>query len=372
MIAFAYALVATVALLGAIALLGRAIATALDRQSGGSGANYPAAVIAWWFLGMGGIVGALEIQLLVDAASPVLDPAYGGDAPGIAVVALTVAFVCVTAALAPLAASRGLRPVRRAAVTFTVEPNHRRRKWLLLAVTWGLLPVSLLSLVVGDGVGPLAAATLLGFLTVYGVAHAAWAFPLRPVDATLARDPDEAERSRLGDASRALDVEPGRFVVYEPSSKQTNVRCIGHGDRRRCWIAEPFLEEATDEELRITLAQAAAKAEGYFWERYRLGLMLLLGALSLPVVSFVAGIGVDPAAGIVLVPAAVGGFVGLWSARRVTGRADRDVCESAGTEPVLATYELHGSTIEDSAAPVEGLQLFVPDPGVERRRERLE
>lgn len=372
MLELAFATLATAALLGAIGVAGRGIAVGLDRQFEGPGANYPGAVVAWWFLGMIGMMGALGIHVLFDAASPVLDPVYGGSAPWTAWVALTVAFVCATTALASLAASRGLRPVRRAAVTYGADPAHRRRKWVLLAVTWGLVPASLLLLLAGDSVGPLASAALLGYLTVYGVTHARWAFPLRPVDATLARDPDEAERSRLRDCVGTLDVEPGRFVVYEPAGDQTGVKCIGHGDRRRCWIAAPFLEDATDEELTVALAQAAAKTEDHFWERYRIGLLLLVGALSIPGVSLIGGIVVDPAAALVFVLAAVLGFVGLWSARRTTGRADQGVCESVGRETVLATYARHGETIQDSAAPADGLELLVPDPGVERRRERLE
>lgn len=371
MLELAAALLATGVLLGAIALLGRGIATVLDGQSSGQGANYPGAVIAWWFLGLGGFFGVLLIHLLFDAASPLLDAAVGGTAPGIAVLALTLAFVYVTAALVPLAASRGLRPVRRAAVTYAVDPAHRRRKWQLLTTGWGLLPVILLVLVLGDGFGLLAVVGLLGFVALFAVLHAIWAFPLRPVDATIARDPDDAERQRLRDCCEALGIEPSQVIVYA-SSGPNAVKVLGHGSRRRCWITEEFLADAADEDLRVALSQATTKADRYFWERYRLGTILLVGAIWIAVVGSFAGIPIEPAALAVLVGAVLLALAVLWTARRTTARADRTAREAFGEAAVVGAYERHGETIQDTAPPAWGFHVFQPDPGIELRLERLE
>lgn len=261
----------------------------------------------------------------------------------------------------------------------TVEPRHRRRKWLAIgsAVFAYSLGVTTAAYLSTAGVLPLdwitASTGVLVWLTVVYYLR----LPYGIVNPNGSRDPTPDERTRLERCYDQFGRPPAKTILFERSPTSIDVFEAGRGSSRFVWLRESFLRDATDDELGSALAHADARNRADFWRYLTVGVLVLFVGLgysahlvlidpgTLWLESDIRAVGIFAFLGL--------GGASIALARRSVYRSDAFVCESFDPETVRRTYLAHPWAVRyyDVTDAPRILESVVPEPPLDRRIDRV-
>ena len=250
--------------------------------------------------------------------------------------------------------------------TSAYDRLRRRERRLTAAVLFGL---GLLLALATSASLPYRWLWVAAGSVVVGVGYVRVSNRIQPVDWRSLRDPTSDERTLIERCYDRFGRTPGTVYVFtpatrfgsdEPDDRLLSVTDVPGVAPPAVWIAESVLEEATEDELAVTLALNDGLARSVAGRYEYLTLVTRLAGLALVALTLFRYEAYAAAAGLLVLTVVVSSALSSRQKTVVRG-IDDAVVDRFGVDTVLQTDEQWGSRL-DGTAPI----------GTDERRARLE